>query len=117
MSLKILNSNFSLAIKRGEKINDQLKIKNNVKEKTIEIIHWGILAILASSAGFTSLELLYAYSEGGNVVISSGGIKLTPKIFASNMLFVTLVNILVAILAIITLRRARMLHSKGSENS
>ena len=86
-----------------------------MKEKTIEIIHWSILAVLASSAVFTTVELLYAYSEGGDVVISSGGIKLSPKIFASNMLLITLINILVAILAIITLRRARMLHSKDSE--
>jgi len=48
--LKILNSYFSLAIEQEKKINEQLKNKNNVKEKTIEIIHWGVLTVLASFA-------------------------------------------------------------------
>ena len=85
-----------------------MRVLFTVNLKKIEISYWIIFLILGGLVTFTSSQLIIASLQGGgSIVMESGGIKFSPQIFASNMLVITVIDFMVAGLAILALRSAR----------
>lgn len=86
-----------------------------MKEKTLEKIYWGVIIFLGGSAIFTSVGLLNSVMAGEEIVIHSGGLELSPRIFATQILFITLIDILVAVVAVLSLRNVQKLNSRKTD--
>ena len=88
-----------------------------MNDEKILKLNYIILIILVISALYYSVELIPSlFDGGGNVIMQSGNITFTPEIFVEHMLSVTIIDTLVAILAILALRNAIRLNKKTHDS-